>query len=73
MNRAERRRLQRQINKPRNINKESLEYREGIKQGIRQERGNWVQAMSNAKGIGDALFERVLGEVAKLYGEMKGE
>jgi hypothetical protein len=64
MNRAERRRLER---RPVKINKNSLEYREGIKEGIRQERGRFVEAMENAKGIGDKLIERVLGEVVKLY------
>lgn len=67
MNRQERRRLERQIEAPKGVNKKSLEYREGVKDGIRQERGNWVQALSNTKGIGDKLLERVLGEVAKLY------
>lgn len=67
MNRQERRRLEKGH---KTINKKSLEYREGIKEGIRQERGNFVQAMENTKGIGDLLIERVLGEVAKLY---KGE
>jgi len=53
--------------KPIEVNKKSLEYREGLKEGRRQERGNFVQAMENAKGIGDVLIERVLGEVVKLY------
>ena len=68
MNRQERRNNKvRKVNK---VNKESVEYKEGVKAGIRQERGNFVQAMENTKGIGDLLIERVLGEVAKLY---KGE
>lgn len=65
MNRQERRN-----NKVRKVNTESIEYKEGVKAGIRQERGNFVQAMGNTKGIGDLLIERVLGEVAKIY---KGE
>ena len=69
MNRQERRRLQRET---RTINKQPLEYREGVKEGIRQDRGNFVQAMENTKGIGDLLIERVLGEIAKSYkGELK--
>lgn len=54
--------------KPKKINRQSLEYREGIKEGKRQERGNFVQALDNTKGVGDILIERILGEVAKLYG-----
>ncbi len=64
MNRNERRRLERSNKK---INKKSLEYREGVKQGVREERGRFVQAMENTHGIGDTLIERVLGEVAKVY------
>ena len=67
MNRSERRRLDRETKK---INKKSLEYKEGTKQGAREERGRFVKAMENTKGIGDTLIERVLGEVAKVY---KGE
>jgi len=53
--------------KPIKVNKKSLEKREGVKAGRREERGNFVQAMENTKGIGDLLIERVLGEVVKLY------
>lgn len=67
MNRAEKRRLKREVENPTRINKNSLEYREGIKEGIRRERGNWVEAMSKTKGIGDLLLERVLGKVADIY------
>lgn len=67
MNRAQRRQLERQIKKPLKINKDSLEYREGIKEGVRRERGNWVQAMESTEGIGEVLSERLIGEVAKLY------
>ncbi|SDL19836.1 hypothetical protein [Natronincola ferrireducens] len=49
MNRAERRNAQR-INKK--INKDSLEYREGLREGIRLERGRFMEAMQNTKGIG---------------------
>lgn len=69
MNRQERRRLERE---PRTINKQSLEYREGIKEGIRIERGNFVTALDRTKGIGDKLLYRVLDELAKVYrGESK--
>jgi len=64
LTRSERKRLERGT---KGINKKSLEYREGIKEGIRQERTRFVFAMDNTKGIGDTLLERVLGEVGKLY------
>lgn len=64
MNKAAERNLER-INK--RINKESLEYREGVKQGIRLERGRFIEALNNTKGIGDTLMERIMNEVVKLY------
>lgn len=70
MKRQERRRLERAINKPKKINKESIEYQAGVKEGIRQERARWIGALDGTKGIGDKLFTKVLDEVAKQY---KGE
>jgi len=70
LNRSERRRLEKETKTLKGVNKKSLEYREGIKQGIREERGRFVQALDSTKGIGDKLFAKVLDEVAKLY---KGE
>lgn len=74
MNRQERRRLERQRNKFKKVNKETIEYKQGyedgIKEGILRERGNWVQALENTKGIGGKLFARILDQVGKIY---KGE
>lgn len=70
MTRSERKRLERAINKPKSTNKESIEYKAGVKEGIRQERARFVQALDNTKGIGDKLLAKILDEVAKLY---KGE
>ena len=39
----------------------------GIKEGRRQERGNWVQAISHTKEIDEVLLGQIIGEVAKAY------
>lgn len=49
------------------IDKNTPEYYAGVHEGRRQERGNWVQALSNMKEIDEALLGRVIGEVARLY------
>ncbi|MFW5649306.1 MAG: hypothetical protein ACOCG5_09470 [Candidatus Alkaliphilus sp. MAG34] len=49
------------------IDKELPEYHAGIREGRRQERGNWVQVLSNTKEIDEVLLEQIIGEVAKLY------
>lgn len=49
------------------INKELPEYHAGIREGRSQERGNWVQALSNMKEIDEVFLGRIIGEVAKLY------
>jgi len=67
LNRSKRRRLEKETRTLKGVNKKPLDYKEGIKQGIREERGRFVQALENTKGIGDKLFAKVLDEVAKLY------
>lgn len=59
-------RQQKKHSKPIKVNKKSLEYREGIKEGKRQSRANWIMALDNTKGIGDKLFAKVLEELTKL-------
>ena len=49
------------------INKELPEYHAGVREGRRQERGNWVQVLSETKEIDEVLLGRIIGEVAKVY------
>ncbi len=49
------------------INEHSPEYKLGIKEGKLQERGNWVQVLSNTREIDETLLGRIIGEVAQLY------
>ncbi len=49
------------------IDKQSPGFHAGIREGRRQERGNWVQVLSEIKEIDEALLEQIVGEVAKLY------
>lgn len=49
------------------INKESPDYYAGVREGRSQERGYWIQALSNMKEIDETLLGRIIGEVAKLY------
>ncbi|HZK56687.1 MAG TPA: hypothetical protein VFD17_00125 [Clostridia bacterium] len=51
------------------INKETLDFHAGVREGRCKERGYWVQALSNMKEIEEALLGRIIGEVAKLYNE----
>ena len=49
------------------IDKQSPGFHAGIREGRRQERGNWVQVLNNTKEIDEVLLGRIIGEVAKAY------
>lgn len=51
------------------VNKETPGYHAGVREGRSQERGYWVQSISNMKEIDEVLLGRIIGEVAKLYEE----
>ncbi|HZK56786.1 MAG TPA: hypothetical protein VFD17_00630 [Clostridia bacterium] len=44
-------------------------YQAGVREGRSQERGYWIQALSNMKEIDETLLGRIIGKTAKLYEE----
>lgn len=49
------------------VNKNTIEYHEGIREGRRQERGFWIQVLDSTSEIDEKLIDKIIGEVAEMY------